>query len=72
MASYRSGIAIRVFLIGLLTISAAIVAAEVPSREEPREYLLVTRRSYYNPVGERFGGIWQLDPATLEYRRLRP
>jgi hypothetical protein len=59
-------------LIALLTAATAIAAAEVPSRDELRQSLLVTRTGWYLPIGERYGGIWQLRPAEPEYRRLRP
>ena len=58
----------------LLLLAVPILArAEAPSRDELRRFLLLTRRSFYHmPWEQSYGGIWRLDPATLEYRRLRP
>jgi hypothetical protein len=51
---------------------APLASGEAPSREQLQQHLLVTRLGWYNPIGQAYGGIWRVDPATWEYRRLRP
>ncbi len=50
---------------------AGMAAAETPDRARLGDNLLVTRRGYFNPIGERYGGIWTLNPETLDYNRIR-
>jgi len=53
----------------LIVASRAQLAAESPTREEVQQLLLMTRRCHFQNVA--CNGIWQLEPGSLEYRRLR-
>ncbi len=62
----------RLCVLTVLVVWPVLVQSEAPSRSDLADELLITRRTYFNPVGERFGGIWLLDPEELRYLRVRP
>ena len=62
----------RVVVALVLLASAAPAAAEAPPRERYEDNMIVTRTQWYDPVGTRYGGVWLLDPTSLDFTRLHP
>jgi hypothetical protein len=63
----------RTILLGVacLIASTGFVSAEAPPRSALQQNLFVTRIGYFEPVGEHFGGIWELNPVDATLTRIR-
>jgi len=59
-------------LLAVVCVSACGVFAEQPSWQDTAGQVFLIRQHWWNPVGERYDGVWRFDPDTGASQRLRP